>query len=96
MVKSEGVSTFKVTFTRFHNGERRHSAPEFVHAPDFADAHDIAEYMVRAMRMADPDSTFEILKVEDMASPTAQACVSGFETDSEFSERAKREYPNAR
>lgn len=77
---------FKVTFHRYRNGESRISAARFINVEDFHAASATAHLMALAMRDADPEGDFKIAEIATVGFRGKQ-CMSGWETDEEFSAR---------
>lgn len=55
--------SFKVHFTRYLNGERRISTPQYWSAESFVQAAKQAEIIAQAMRETDPYATFDVYSI---------------------------------
>lgn len=83
---------FQLVFTRYDDkrGQRRQSAPVFVHAADFGAAVQRANDMVRGMANADTARDYKIASVAQRGLAGESGYSAGhdmFETQEEFSAR---------
>lgn len=79
---------YKITLSRYKDGQRRLSTPQWVGATDFDDAVRRANMILIGARGIDPDADFDIHGVEQYGSHGIQCDgVLLFETQEEFSAR---------
>lgn len=88
--------SFKVQFTRYcsKKGELRISAPQFIQADTFKQAHRRAEDILTGLKAADPAREFHIESIETRGiSGRAVRCDGAemFETQEELTERVREQ-----
>jgi|TARA_Y100000310_G_C20563456_1_gene754250 hypothetical protein len=76
---------FQITLTRYKDGERRQSAPQFIQAEDFRQAMQFAEAMLTGCRMDDNAGEFGIAQIS-MSGLGGPTCKSGWQTSEETEE----------
>lgn len=81
---------FKVTLSRYKDGEMRFSTPQWLHVADFDEALTHTNLIVMGLRAADPDSRYEVQGIEARWSGGTQ-CDGAlmFETAAELTARVE-------